>query len=84
MHSAHMGVISNWVCFPGNTLLTVAQCMQGISFVMWLTDPPHSGHICIQLALPQKGQKQVYDLQCNALTSLVHFAVQIQTQFLPE
>ena len=25
--------------------------------------------------LPQKGQKQVYDHQRNALTSLVHFAV---------
>ena len=26
-----------------------------------------------QLGLPQKGQKQVYDLQCNALTSLINF-----------
>ena len=29
------------------------------------------------LGLPQKGQKQVYDLQRIALTSLVHFAVQL-------
>ena len=27
------------------------------------------------LGLPQKGQKQGYDLQRNALTSLVHLAV---------
>ena len=27
--------------------------------------------------LPQKGQKQVHDIQCNALRSLVHFAVQL-------
>ena len=26
-----------------------------------------------QLGLPQKGQKQVYDLQRNALTRLIHF-----------
>ena len=26
-----------------------------------------------KLGLPQKGQKRVYDLQRNALTSLVHF-----------
>ena len=33
------------------------------------------------IRLPQKGQKQVYDLQCNVLThcstSLVHFAAQL-------
>ena len=29
------------------------------------------------IGLPQKGQKQVYDLQRNALSSLGHFAVQL-------
>ena len=27
--------------------------------------------------MPQKGQEQVYDLQRNALKSVVHFAVQL-------
>ena len=29
-----------------------------------------------QIGLPQKGQKQVTDLQRNALTPLIHFAMQ--------
>ena len=30
-----------------------------------------------KLGPPQNGQKQVYDLQHNALTSLVHFVIQL-------